>query len=109
MNHKNLLIVLMSLVFGLASCGFDRYNAVTADTEDLRENDERVYGDGPEAPARQLKNEYPEPEDGKKRAATIKERFLGLDKATPSTTDSTVAPADSSQVAPVDTTQAKGA
>lgn len=100
----------MGLAFGLASCGFDRYNAVTADTKDLRENDSRVYGDGPEAPARQLKNDYPEPEDGKKRAAAIKEKFLGLDKASTSTADSTVAPADSSQAAPsTDTTQAKGA
>ncbi len=95
------------MAFMLASCGFDKYNAVTADTEDLREGDTRVYGDSPEAPPRQAALEYPQPEDGAKRAADIKKKWLGL-KDEKSTTDSTAAKAaPAADSTKVDTTKAK--
>lgn len=93
------LVGLMAFLF--ASCGFDKYNAVTADTEDLREGDTRVYGDSPDAPPRQAALEYPQPEDGAKRAADIKKKWLGLEEeapATDSTTTMTAPAADSTQV-----------
>ncbi len=75
---KTLALILM--IGSLSSCGFDRYNAVTADTPDVREGDARVYGESEDAPPRQAALEYPQPEDGAKRAAAIKKKWLGLDK-----------------------------
>ncbi len=92
------------LIFFLASCGFDRYNAVTEDTPDVREGNEYVYGDGEEAPPRQAANEYPNTPESEKRAQDLREKMFGKGKAgdSPSTPvmDTAQPTADSTEAGP---------
>jgi hypothetical protein len=98
-------LILIIIIGLLSSCGFDKYNAVTADTDDLRKGDERVYGESEEAAPRQAALEYPTPEDGAKRAAAIKKKWLGLEDST-AVTPAPIADSTKAVATPADTTKA---
>ncbi|NJO03163.1 MAG: hypothetical protein HC880_17105 [Bacteroidia bacterium] len=59
MNKSLIYSLILAGMISLASCGFDKYNAVTEETEDVHKGDEYVYGDGPDAPPRQAANHGP--------------------------------------------------
>ncbi|MFT5884559.1 MAG: hypothetical protein ACI9IP_001014 [Arcticibacterium sp.] len=59
----------------LSSCDYQKNNTIKQD--DVNEGNERVYGDGPEAPARQLAKEYEATPEDVARAAKIKETLYG--------------------------------
>lgn len=91
-EKSQFLFVIAMLAF--TSCGLDKYNAVTEKTEDVRKNDEYVYGDGEGKPARQIKNTYPDTPEGAKRADALRAKMFGsgttvLQETSPTTTDST--------------------
>ncbi len=59
----------------LSSCNYQNNNQIVQD--DVNEGNERIYGDGPEAPARQLAKEYEATPEDVARAAKIKETLYG--------------------------------
>lgn len=90
-------------ILALSSCRTDIYNKVTDKTEDVRKGDEYVYGEGPDAPARQSELEYPDPADAEKKAQSLRKKMFGEEEVKSPAPATETAPADSSQNAlPVD-------
>lgn len=72
-------------VFGLSACATDSYNiGETAKTKDVNEGNTYVYGEKGQ-PARQTKQQYPDPADAQQRADKIKEKFFGSNVASAET------------------------
>ncbi|UBM58136.1 hypothetical protein LAG90_15120 [Marinilongibacter aquaticus] len=69
------LLFLLSGIVGLSSCQYQRNNRIEQD--DFNKGNERVYGDGPDAPARQLAKQYEASEEDAARPTAIKEKLYG--------------------------------
>lgn len=59
----------------LSSCNYQKNNTIKQ--KDLNEGNERVYGDGPNAPARQLAKQYEATPEEIARAAALREKLYG--------------------------------
>ncbi len=94
----NTFLATACMLIFFSSCGFDRYNAVTDDTPDVQEGSEYVYGEGPDAPPRQTKNEYANTPESEKQAIEIRKKMFGEQQTTPAPAPMPAAPAaDSTQ------------
>lgn len=68
-------LFLMAGVVALSSCNYQKNNTIKQ--KDVHSGDERIYGDGPGTPARQLANQYEATPEDLARAAAIKEKLFG--------------------------------
>jgi hypothetical protein len=74
MKKINFLLILGATAL-LSSCDYQKNNTIKQ--KDVKAGNERIYGDGPEAPARQLANQYEASPEDVARAAAIKEILYG--------------------------------
>lgn len=107
MKIKVAFLFTLSLVL-MTSCGsFDRYNAVTEDTNDLREGSGYVYGDGEDKPPRQAAQTYPASPEAEAKAIELRKKMF--EDGTNTLRDQAQKKAAAQQVveeAPADTTTA---
>jgi hypothetical protein len=68
-------LFLMAGVAVLSSCDYQKNNRIKQ--KDVREGDERVYGDGPGTPARQRAQQYEASPEDAARASAIQEKLYG--------------------------------
>jgi hypothetical protein len=59
----------------LSSCDYQKNNTIKQ--KDVNAGNERIYGDGPEAPARQLAKQFEATPEDVARAAAIRETLYG--------------------------------
>ena len=74
-SFLTILAVLMIVL--LTSCRTDRYNKVTADTDDYRKGDEYIYGEGE---PRQTENSYANTPESEKRAIDLRKKMFDKEK-----------------------------
>jgi outer membrane lipopolysaccharide assembly protein LptE/RlpB len=74
MKRINVLLLIAATAV-LSSCNYQKNNTIKQD--DVNEGNERIYGDGPEAPARQLAKQFEATPEDVARAAKIKETLYG--------------------------------
>ncbi|WP_045113803.1 hypothetical protein [Microscilla marina] len=97
-------LIIISFMFSLVSCGYGKYNASSSVPDQKVDYDNnRVYGDGKDAKARQTKQTYPTPEDAGDRVNKIKDKLYGKPKAAKTEETNTV---DSTEQIKADSTQA---
>ena len=68
-------LFLMAGVVALSSCDYQKNNRI--DQDDVHEGNERIYGDGPDAPARQRAQQYEASPEDAARPAAIYEKLYG--------------------------------
>ena len=68
-------LLLVAATAVLSSCNYQNNNTIKQ--ADLHEGDERIYGDGPDAPARQLAKQYEATPEDIARAAALRVKIYG--------------------------------
>jgi hypothetical protein len=68
-------LFLLAGVVALSSCDYQKNNTIKQ--KDVNAGSERIYGDGPDAPARQLKQQYEATPQDAARPTAIKEKLYG--------------------------------
>lgn len=75
------IISVLSLSFLLNACGLDPYNTgITEETTDRNAGNEYVYGDGADAPPRQVANTYENGSESEKRANELRAKMFPNEK-----------------------------
>lgn len=72
---KNSFFILCGAVLMLSACTYQKNNRI--EQKDVNAGNERIYGDGPDAPARQLAKQYEASPEDLARPAAIKEKLYG--------------------------------